>query len=123
MKGYLHANIGQNQHYGCHLGPVPIPLSESLGRLDKSGTNFYYEQEDILFELAENRSWSYNIVRPHAIVGYAPGGEWKLPAPYSGYARPDGQRHAEGSQLEKKEVQVTTDILISTQKQVECRKQ
>ncbi|KAK2601232.1 hypothetical protein N8I77_010696 [Diaporthe amygdali] len=62
-----------NKHYGCHLGPVPIPLNESLGRLDKSGTNFYYDQEDVLFELAARRPWSYNIVRPHAIVGYAPG--------------------------------------------------
>ncbi|KAG8163754.1 hypothetical protein KVR01_007051 [Diaporthe batatas] len=62
-----------NKHYGVHLGPVPLPVNESLGRLDKSGTNFYYEQEDILFELAAKRPWSYNIVRPHAIVGYAPG--------------------------------------------------
>lgn len=71
-----------SQHYGCHLGPVPIPVRESLGRSDTSGTNFYYEQEDYLFEMAAKRTWSYNIVRPHAIVGYAPGCEL-VPNPLS----------------------------------------
>ncbi|GME64624.1 uncharacterized protein K452DRAFT_275951 [Neofusicoccum parvum] len=60
------------KHYGCHLGPVEIPVCESLPRYEDSGDNFYYEQEDYLREKEKESSWSYNVIRPHAIVGYAP---------------------------------------------------
>ncbi|KAL4876183.1 NAD-dependent epimerase/dehydratase [Aspergillus karnatakaensis] len=61
------------KYYGVHLGPVRIPLEESFPRYDDQGFNFYYNQEDYLREVQERRNaWSYNIIRPNAINGYAP---------------------------------------------------
>ncbi|KAI2695454.1 hypothetical protein CBS147332_9383 [Penicillium roqueforti] len=61
------------KYYGVHLGPVKVPLEESFPRYDDQGYNFYYNQEDYLKELqARDRTWSYSIIRPNAINGYAP---------------------------------------------------
>ncbi|RDW79235.1 SDR family oxidoreductase [Aspergillus mulundensis] len=61
------------KYYGVHLGPVKVPLEESFPRYDDAGLNFYYPQEDRLKELqARRRTWSYNVIRPNAIVGYSP---------------------------------------------------
>lgn len=62
------------QHYGMHLGPVEVPLHEGMTRYDDRGENFYYQQEDFLFDLAAKRSWDWNIIRPHAIIGFTPAG-------------------------------------------------
>lgn len=61
------------KNYGVHLGPRPVPLEESLGRYEDNGENFYYPQEDFMFERQKGKSWSYNIIRPNAIVGFTPG--------------------------------------------------
>ncbi|CAK46358.1 NAD-dependent epimerase/dehydratase [Aspergillus niger] len=61
------------KYYGVHLGPVKVPLEESFSRYDDQGFNFYYNQEDYLREAQKRRNtWSYNIIRPNAINGYAP---------------------------------------------------
>ncbi|RDH30338.1 hypothetical protein BDQ94DRAFT_161388 [Aspergillus welwitschiae] len=61
------------KYYGVHLGPVKVPLEESFSRYDDQGFNFYYNQEDYLREVQKRRNtWSYNIIRPNAINGYAP---------------------------------------------------
>ncbi|KAJ6031892.1 NAD-dependent epimerase/dehydratase [Penicillium herquei] len=61
------------KYYGVHLGPVKIPLEESFPRYDDGGFNFYYNQEDYLKEVQARRScWSWNVIRPNAINGYAP---------------------------------------------------
>ncbi|KAF4771362.1 hypothetical protein N7455_007876 [Penicillium solitum] len=61
------------KYYGGHLGPVKAPVVESLPRYDDEGFNFYYAQEDYLKEMQERRhAWSYNIIRPNAIIGFAP---------------------------------------------------
>lgn len=62
------------QHYGVHLGPVEVPVHEGMQRYDDRGENFYYKQEDFLFDLAGKRNWDWNIIRPHAIVGFTPAG-------------------------------------------------
>ncbi|KAF4304808.1 putative nucleoside-diphosphate-sugar epimerase protein [Botryosphaeria dothidea] len=61
------------KYYGVHLGPVRAPLVEDEPRYEDHGLNFYYKQEDCLKEMSKRRSWSYNIIRPNAIVGYTPG--------------------------------------------------
>lgn len=33
-----------SQHYGAHLGPVKVPLTEDIPRYDDGGMNFYYTQ-------------------------------------------------------------------------------
>lgn len=63
------------QYYGCHRGPVQIPVCESLPRYEDNDDNFYLEQEDYLRHKQAGKPWSYNVVRPHAIVGYAPHGQ------------------------------------------------
>ncbi|GLA02489.1 hypothetical protein AnigIFM60653_001961 [Aspergillus niger] len=61
------------KYYGVHLGPVKVPLEESFSRYEDQGFNFYYNQEDYLREVQKRRNtWSYNIIRPNAINGYAP---------------------------------------------------
>ncbi|KAF5866479.1 hypothetical protein ETB97_012033 [Aspergillus alliaceus] len=61
------------KYYGVHLGPVKFPLSEDMPRYDDKGYNFYYDQEDYLKEVQERRNtWSWNIIRPNAINGFAP---------------------------------------------------
>lgn len=63
------------QYYGVHLGSVKVPLEEWFPRYDDGGYNFYFPQEDRLKELqARRKTWSYNIIRPNAIVGYSPQG-------------------------------------------------
>ncbi|KAH7341215.1 hypothetical protein BKA66DRAFT_35018 [Pyrenochaeta sp. MPI-SDFR-AT-0127] len=61
------------KHYGAHLGPVPTPLSEDMPRYDDKGDNFYYNQEDFMFKLHAQRKWSWNVIRPNAIIGFTPG--------------------------------------------------
>ncbi|KAL4920529.1 hypothetical protein BDW62DRAFT_7278 [Aspergillus aurantiobrunneus] len=61
------------KHYGVHLGPVKQPCSEDHPRYDDKGDNFYYPQEDFLFAMQKNRNWTYNIIRPNAIIGFTPG--------------------------------------------------
>ncbi|KAL2799015.1 hypothetical protein BJX66DRAFT_322507 [Aspergillus keveii] len=61
------------KYYGVHLGPVKVPLEESFPRYDDGGYNFYFPQEDRLKKVqARRNTWSYNIIRPNAIVGYSP---------------------------------------------------
>lgn len=52
-----------------------------MQRYDDRGENFYYKQEDFLFELAAKRNWTWNIIRPHAIVGFTPAGNYGGPTP------------------------------------------
>ncbi|KAL2833076.1 hypothetical protein BJY01DRAFT_260023 [Aspergillus pseudoustus] len=64
------------KYYGVHLGPVRVPLEEWFPRYDDQGYNFYYDQEDYLREVqkrrGEARAWSWNVIRPNAINGFAP---------------------------------------------------
>jgi hypothetical protein len=51
-------------------------LEEWFPRYDDKGLNFYYAQEDYLREVQQRRKqWSWNVIRPNAINGYAPHGE------------------------------------------------
>ncbi|KAK7702306.1 hypothetical protein SLS57_011438 [Botryosphaeria dothidea] len=62
-----------SDHYGAHLGPVKVPLTEDIPRYDDGGMNFYYTQEDYMFEVQKRRNaWSYNVIRPNGIVGFTP---------------------------------------------------
>lgn len=62
------------QHYGAHLGPTRVPLVETMPRYEDHGENFYYDQEDFMFDLASKRNWTWNIIRPDAIIGFTPSG-------------------------------------------------
>jgi nucleoside-diphosphate-sugar epimerase len=47
------------------------PFREDQARLDYP--NFYYEQEDILFEGAERGGYTWSVHRPHTVIGWAIG--------------------------------------------------
>src|SRR4051794_38450145 len=47
------------------------PFVESQPRLPYE--NFYYEQEDILFEAARRRGFTWSVHRPHTMIGWALG--------------------------------------------------
>lgn len=50
-------------------------MTEDLPRYDDKGENFYYNQEDFMFNLHKQRTWSWNVIRPNGIVGFTPGSE------------------------------------------------
>lgn len=56
------------KHYAFYLGPANIPVTES----DSRGTlddNFYYAQEDALYEYCKSVGASWNVSRPNFIIG------------------------------------------------------
>ena len=57
--------------YGAHIAPMRIPGREREPR--HSGANFYWNQEDHLGELAARRRWTYSIMRPQVVCGFALG--------------------------------------------------
>jgi len=66
LKHYL----GPFEAYGKPGTPRP-PYRESEPRLPYE--NFYYEQEDVLFEAADRYGFSWSVHRPHTMIGYALG--------------------------------------------------
>ena len=47
------------------------PFREDQARL--AYQNFYYIQEDILFEAADRHGWTWSVHRPHTVIGWAIG--------------------------------------------------
>lgn len=58
-----------SKYYGRHLGPFKTPAKESDPR--HFPPNFYFTQEDFLVELARGKSWTYSLMRPHIVCGFA----------------------------------------------------
>lgn len=56
------------KHYGFHIGPATNPSFESDPRIDLEA-NFYYPQEDALFEYCNTTGVTWNVVRPSYIIG------------------------------------------------------
>ena len=54
--------------------PYNPPLSESVHRIPEpyASNIFYYAQYDLLSRLAKSKPWSFNEIRPDAIVGFVP---------------------------------------------------
>ena len=51
--------------------PMETPFREEQPRLPNQ--NFYYDQEDALFEAAEGRGFTWSVHRPHTMIGWALG--------------------------------------------------
>jgi hypothetical protein len=51
--------------------PMITPFRESQERLDYQ--NFYYDQEDILFDAADRQGFTWSVHRAHTMVGFALG--------------------------------------------------
>ena len=78
LKHYL----GSFDSYAAHR--LDTPFTEDHPRLP--GENFYYTQEDILFEQAEKNGFSWSVARPHTIIGFAPGNAMNLGTSIAVYA-------------------------------------
>lgn len=67
LKHYL----GPFEAY-ANAGSLPeTPLRETQPRLEYP--NFYYAQEDAVYEAAERNHFTWSIHRPHTVIGYAIG--------------------------------------------------
>lgn len=79
LKHYL----GPFESYGT--GRLPqTPFREDQGRLDIE--NFYYAQEDAVFEAAARDGFSWSVHRPHSIVGKAVGNAMNMGTTLAVYA-------------------------------------
>ena len=56
------------KNYGVHLGPTATPQEETAPRITLE-PNFYYPQEDFLAEMQKGQKWTWNVIRPEAIIG------------------------------------------------------
>jgi nucleoside-diphosphate-sugar epimerase len=57
--------------YGCHFGPCKTPAKETDPR--HLPPNFYYAQEDILFDRRRGKRWTWSILRPDLVCGLSVG--------------------------------------------------
>ena len=60
------------------------PFLESSPRLP--GLNFYYAQEDVLFEYAKKRGFTWTVHRPHSMIGLAIGNAMNMAVTLAVYA-------------------------------------
>jgi nucleoside-diphosphate-sugar epimerase len=69
--GLEHVHLVQGtKYYGMHLGPFRTPAREDDPRRDFP--NFYYDQQDLLAECANGKSWAWSASRPTFIYDFAP---------------------------------------------------
>ena len=78
LKHYL----GPFEAY-AHSKPV-TPFREEMPRLPFA--NFYYAQEDELFEAADRLGFGWSVHRPHTIIGYAMGNAMNMGVTLAIYA-------------------------------------
>ena len=57
------------KHYNVHLHPIPSPAREEDPRRESPIGNFYYPQEDFLIQRQKSSNWTWNVIRPEAILG------------------------------------------------------
>ena len=57
------------KYYNVHSRSVPWPAREDHPRLASAEENFYYHQEDFLAEQQRGSNWTWNVIRPEAIIG------------------------------------------------------
>jgi nucleoside-diphosphate-sugar epimerase len=73
------------KNYGVHLGPVKQPQEESDKRVELE-PNFYYPQEDALFEYCEREGVGWNVLMPGPILGAVPDAAMNACFPLAMYA-------------------------------------
>jgi nucleoside-diphosphate-sugar epimerase len=64
--------------------PLETPFHEEMERVP--GDNFYYSQEDVLFEVAATHGFNWSVARPHTIIGYGPGAAMNMGTSLAIYA-------------------------------------
>jgi hypothetical protein len=62
------------KHYGvAKRDPPPGPIVEELGRVETGVPNFYFPQEDFMFDLQKGKNWSWTVTRPFLVNGFTSG--------------------------------------------------
>jgi nucleoside-diphosphate-sugar epimerase len=64
--------------------PAETPFRESQPRLEFQ--NFYYEQEDVLFEESARQGFTWSVLRPHTLIGFALGNVMNMGVTLAVYA-------------------------------------
>lgn len=64
------------KHYNLHLKPVQTPVREEDCLPWEGSDNFYHTQQQLLAAAQRHSKWTYNVIRPQAIIGaaYGPNG-------------------------------------------------
>ncbi|EHL00103.1 hypothetical protein M7I_3980 [Glarea lozoyensis 74030] len=58
------------KHYNVHLGPVPSPAREDKPHREASVDKFSFPQEDAPIAAQKSQKWTWNVIRPEAIIGH-----------------------------------------------------
>jgi len=64
--------------------PLLTPFKTSLPR--RNVRNFYYDQEDVMFDRAVKKGFTWSVARPSMIIGFAPRNEMNLGQSFAVYA-------------------------------------
>lgn len=84
-QGLRHITLMQGaKAYGSHVEPAPVPAKERWPRHPHE--NFYWLQEDLLRERQRHANWTFSILRPQYVFGYAVGSPMNLMAAIGAYA-------------------------------------
>jgi nucleoside-diphosphate-sugar epimerase len=84
-KGLRHISLMQGtKAYGGHVEPAPTPAKERMPR--HKHENFYWLQEDLLRERQPHSAWTFTVLRPQVVMGYAVSSPMNLVAALGVYA-------------------------------------
>jgi len=84
-KGLRHITIMQGtKAYGGHVEPAPVPAKERWPR--HWHENFYWLQEDLLRTRQPHAAWTFSILRPQLVFGYAVSSPMNIVAAIGAYA-------------------------------------
>ncbi len=84
-KGLRHISLMQGtKAYGGHVEPAPVPAKERSPR--HRHENFYWLQEDMLRERQPQAAWTFTVLRPQLVFGYAIGSPMNIIAAIGAYA-------------------------------------
>lgn len=73
------------KNYGGHIGPNKVPQEESAPR-HRGQVNFYFDQEDILFDYCAKNKTNWAICMPAPIIGAVQNASMTLALPLAVYA-------------------------------------
>ncbi len=83
--GLRHVSLMQGtKAYGGHVEPAPVPAKERWPR--HGHENFYWLQEDLLRERQVEAAWTFTVLRPQIVFGYAVSSPMNIVAAIGAYA-------------------------------------
>lgn len=83
--GLRHVTLMQGtKAYGSHVEPAPVPCKERWPR--HAHENFYWLQEDLLRDRQPKAGWTFTVLRPQIVFGYAVSSPMNIVAAIGTYA-------------------------------------